>query len=114
MVKYLYDKVESIVTHCYWALRNCYQDPQKLQKLLLNVVEHYIGNHAECLTTPQCRVDKNYKPSRFVIVDKISEKLLREVIINSTLYKNADNYVMAKDKYYVESFNNTMNKRIAF
>lgn len=110
--------MEPVVTHCYWALRNCDQDPEKLQKLLLNVVEHYKGNHTECHSTSRCRVDKNYEPSRLAIVDKISEKLLCEVITHSTLFKNPNDSVLAKDAYYVESFNNTMNifqdKIIAF
>ena len=39
-------------------------------------------------------------------------------IVSSNLYKHPEDYVLAKDTYYVESFNNTMNifqdKRIAF
>lgn len=53
-----------------------------------------------------------------MLVDKVSEKLLRDVIVSSNLYKYPEDYVLAKDTYYVESFNNTMNifqdKRIAF
>lgn len=114
----LQDKVEPVATHCHWALRNCDQDPEKLKKLLLNTVEHYKGNHSDCHSSSRCKLDKNYEPSRVVLVDKVSEKLLRNVIVSSNLYKYPEDYVLAKDTYYVESFNNTMNifqdKRIAF
>lgn len=53
-----------------------------------------------------------------MLVHKVSEKLLCNVIVSSNLYKYPEVYVLAKDTYYVESFNNTMNifqdKMIAF
>lgn len=84
----------------------------------MNTVEHSKGNHSDCHSSSRCKLDKNYEPSRVVLVDKVSEKLLRNVIVSSNLYKYPEDYVLAKDTYYVESFNNTMNifqdKRIAF
>lgn len=116
--EHLYDKIEPVATHCHWALRNCEQNPEKLKKLLVNIVEHYKNNHSECHHSSRCKKDKNYEPSRLVIADKFSEKLLLGVITGSNLYKYPEDYVLAKDTYYVESFNNTMNmfqdKRIAF
>ena len=45
-------------------------------------------------------------------------KLLRGAIVNSIIYKHADDFNLGKDTYFVESFNNTLNvyqdKRIAF
>lgn len=114
----LYDKVDPVATHCHWALRNCEQNPEKLKKLLINIVEHYKNNHSECHSSSRCKTDNNYEPSRLVIVDKFTEKLLLGVITSSNLYKYPEDYVLAKDTYYVESFNNTMNmfqdKRICF
>jgi len=44
--------------------------------------------------------------------------LLDSVIRRSTIYKTPEDYVLAKDTFYVESFNNVMNifqnKRICF
>jgi len=44
--------------------------------------------------------------------------LLDSVIRRSTIYKAPEDYVLAKDTFYVESFNNVMNifqdKRICF
>ena len=107
-----------MATHCHWAVRNCGGDPEKLKQLLVNVVDHYRNNHEKCHESSRCKKDSNYEPSRQVLTDDVSQKLLRSVIINSTLYKNASDFVLGKDTYYVESFNNTINmfqdKRISF
>ena len=86
--------------------------------LLINVIEHYRDNHEKCHESSRCRNDPNYEPQRLMLTDNVSQKLLRGVIINSTLYKNASDFVYEKDTYYVESFNNTIDmfqdKRISF
>lgn len=84
----------------------------------MNIVKHYKNNHSECYHSAGYKKDNNYKPSRLALVQKFTEKLLFDVILSSNLYKYPEVYVVAKDTYYVESFNNTMNlfydKRIAF
>lgn len=84
----------------------------------MNIVKHYKNNHSECYHSAGYKKDNNYKPSRLALVQKFTEKLLLDVILSSNLYKYPEVYVVAKDTYYVESFNNTMNlfydKRIAF
>ena len=53
-----------------------------------------------------------------MITDPVAEQMLRKVITQSTIYKNAVDFVLGKDSYRVESFNNVMNiwhdKRISF
>lgn len=48
----------------------------------------------------------------------MAEKLLRNVIIISLIYKYPEDFKLGRDTYYVESFNNTLNiyedKKIAF
>lgn len=114
----LYDKVEPVATHFHWAIRNCQQDPQVLKKLLLNVTQHYKNEHSNCHQTSRCKLDKNYEPSRIVITNPKAEKMLQNVIEQSVIYKSPEDYVLAKDTSYVESFNNVMNifqdKRICF
>eukprot|EP00058_Branchiostoma_floridae_P016159 XP_002601647.1 hypothetical protein BRAFLDRAFT_85768 [Branchiostoma floridae] len=59
-----------------------------------------------------------YKPSKVLIQDPKAEKLLVDFLHQTVVYKNAENYVHAKDTHYVESFNNALlvyhDKRIAF
>ena len=55
------DKVEPIATHFHWAIRNCEENPEKLQALLLNIVQHYKNNHDSCHSTSRCRKDPNYE-----------------------------------------------------
>ncbi|CAG2242369.1 unnamed protein product [Mytilus edulis] len=114
----LEDKVESVATHFHWAVRNCEENPKELKDVLLNIVEHYKNNHQKCHPDSRCKRDTNYEPKRIIISIPIAEKLLLGVIRKSTIYTHPEDYVLAKDTCYVESFNNTMNmfqdKRIAF
>ena len=114
----LSDKVEPVSTHIHWAIQNCNQDKEKLKKSLSNIVDHYKNIHHDCHETSRCKLDPKYEPSRIVITSPVAEKLLLNVILNSTIYKSADDYLLGRDTFYVESFNNVtnvyQNKRIAF
>ncbi|CAC5410848.1 unnamed protein product [Mytilus coruscus] len=106
----LEDKVESVATHFHWAVRNFEENPKELRDVLLNIVEHYKNNHQKCHPDLRFKRDTNYKPKRIVLKPGVIRK--------STIYTHPEDYVLAKDTCYVESFNNTMNifqdKRIAF
>ena len=102
----------------HWALRNCEQNPQTLQGQLSNVVNHYKNEHSDCYPTSRCKLDPNYEPSRLVITNPKAEKMLKITIENSVIYKSLQDYILARDTSYVESFNNVINifqdKRISF
>ena len=114
----LYDKVSSTRTHSHWAMRNCEGSADKLRKSLLNIVEHYKNNHNDCHPSSRCKTDVNYKPSKVVIQSKDAQRLFIDAIMKTPVYKNAEDFVLAMDTFYVESFNNCLNvyhdKRIAF
>ena len=114
----LEDKSEPVATHAHWSMHHCGGDPEVLRKSLLNIIDHYKDIHTNCHSISRCRTDPNYEPSRQVITDPAAEALLRTAITKSVLYSHAEDYVLAKDTFLVESFNNTMNifhdKRIAF
>ncbi|CAC5410208.1 unnamed protein product [Mytilus coruscus] len=98
------DKVEPIATHINWAVRNCEQSSQKLKESLDNIVEHYCNNHVNCHHSSRCKVDSNYEPSRIVITNGKVRKMLESAIKSSTIYKYPQDYILAKDTFYVESF----------
>ena len=102
----------------HWALRHCEQNPLKLQNQLSHIVNHYRNVHSDCHATSRCKLDPNYKPSRVVITNPKAAKLLKTSIENSVIYKSPQDYILARDTPYVESFNNVMNifqdKRISF
>ncbi|CAG2239511.1 unnamed protein product [Mytilus edulis] len=114
----LSDKLEPVATHMHWAIQNCNQDEKKLKKSLLNILDHYKNIHTDCHESARCKVDDKYELSRILITSPVAEKLLLSVILNSTLYKYAKDYVLGRDTFYVESFNNVtniyQNKRIVF
>ncbi|CAG2202776.1 unnamed protein product [Mytilus edulis] len=112
------DKVEPIATHINWAVRNCEQNSLKLKESLDNIVNHYCDNHENCHHSSRCRFDSNYEPSRTVLTNLKARKMLEIAIKSSTIYKYPQDYILAKDTFYVESFNNVVNifqdKRICF
>ena len=114
----LYDKAEPIATHIHWAMRNCQNDPERLRNLLSNIVKHYRDEHSDCPDSSRCKEDSKYEPSRMVITNPKAEKCLEKVIQASVIYKHPEDFVLARDSSYVESFNNVMNifqdKRICF
>ena len=114
----LCDKVLPIATHAQYSMRNCGGDAQRLRDQLDNIVEHYQGNHEQCPSTSRCKTDPNYEPGHVIITDKKAVTLLKQAIQRSIIYKRPRNFCLAKDTYYVESFNNAilkfLDKRIAF
>lgn len=67
----LYDKFEPVATHSPWALRNCEQNPDKLKKLWINIVNHFTNIHPKCQISSRCKTNNNYEQSILVIVDNI-------------------------------------------
>lgn len=114
----LVDKTEPIATHIHWAVRHCEGNPKKLQEFIENIIPHYENSHEKCHPESRCRKDKNYEPSRVVLTSKIAKKLLENTLKGSVIYKYPEDYILGKDTFYVESFNNVMNifqdKRIVF
>ena len=115
----LSDKVEPVLTHVRHCLRNCDQDPDTLRKRILTCVDHYQNRHDGCSQEARCQRERGqYQPSTAYIYHQPAVQALRNVLSKSLIYKKAELYCLAKDTYYVESFNNVMNifqdKRIAF
>ena len=114
----LVDKAEPIATHIHWAVRHCEKDPKKLQEFIGNIIPHYENCHEKCHHQSRCKQDKNYEPSRVVLTSKIAKKLLENALKGSVIFKHPEDYILGKDTFYVESFNNVMNifqdKRIVF
>ncbi|CAH1268969.1 Hypp4055 [Branchiostoma lanceolatum] len=115
----LTDKAASVKTHVYWAMKNCALDAGRLRGYIDNTINHYKGDHTGCHHTSTCQVEgDDYRPRKVPIEDPKAEKLLRDFLRGTVVYKNAENYVHAKDTHYVESFNNALliyhDKRICF
>jgi hypothetical protein len=114
----LQDKLEPLCTHAHWSIRNCQGDEQVLKDNLLNAIDHYKGNHTKCFPDARCKKDPQYEPSSVLIESPVAEKLLRDKLTRSIIYKHPQDFKYARDTFYTESFNNTVNifqdKRIAF
>lgn len=111
------DKGALVRNHVYYALDHCDGSATKLRSIILNCVKHFQNIHDECDPTSECKTS-GYVPSFTIITSPVAQELLEKFLKTLTVYKQAENYVLSKNTYYVESFNNTcliyLDKRIHY
>uniref|UniRef100_A0A147BQ57 Uncharacterized protein n=2 Tax=Ixodes ricinus TaxID=34613 RepID=A0A147BQ57_IXORI len=88
-------------------MATCDGSATKLRTTLLNCVDHFCGRHSNCVEDSPCKT-AGHVPSTLLIQDPVAENLLSSFLRSTTVFKNAGDYIQAKDTYHVESFNNTM------
>ena len=103
----LADKGALVRNHVYYSIDNCGRDPTVLRQMLFSCVLHFQNIHHNCSGESSCKVD-GYIPEFTILKDPVGITLLTNFIHSTTLYKNAQDYVLNKDTYYVESFNNSI------
>ena len=101
----LSDKVSAVRDHVYWSIDNCDGDKDRLRHLLDTCVPHFQNVHDQCDASSACR-RANYIPSLTVITSPVAAELLTNFLHKHVVYKNAEDYAVPRDTYYVESFNN--------
>ena len=101
----LSDKVSAVRDHVYWSIDNCDGDKDRLRHLLDTCVPHFQNVHDQCDASSACR-RANYIPSLTVITSPVAAELLTNFLHKHVVYKNAEDYTVPRDTYYVESFNN--------
>ena len=79
----LSNKIASIKTHTYYAMKKCQGSPEKLRELLDNIVEQYKSKHEGSSAKSRCKTDPNYESSKQKIKDSDAERILRIEIKNS-------------------------------
>lgn len=113
----LADKGARLRNHIYYAIDNCGGDGNILRQLIDRCLLHFQNNHNDCTIDSPCR-QQYYVPEFTVIRDPVAVRLLTDFLHSLTLYKNANDYALCKDTFYVESFNNTclvyLNKKIHY
>jgi hypothetical protein len=111
------DKAALVKNHMYWSMDNCDKDPSKFRNLIDTCVNHFQNKHDQCHESSSCH-ENGYVPNFIVMKDSQAVSILQKFLHSLTVYKNAEDYVMACDTYYVESFNNTcliyLDKRIHY
>ncbi|XP_078583012.1 uncharacterized protein LOC144865863 [Branchiostoma floridae x Branchiostoma japonicum] len=103
----LQDKCASTKTGFYWSMKHCGGVADNIRASILNMVEHYMGNHGKCHKTSPCQ-QRTWKPSKVLLKDEKSIEAYRQFLKSTEIYKNAENYVMCRDTFMVESFNNVV------
>lgn len=113
----LTDKPSAVRDHVYWCIDHCDGDKDRLRQLLDVCVLHFQNNHQNCDISSSCK-RQGYIPSLCVLTSEAAILLLTNFIHKHVVYKNAEDFVLARDTYYVESFNNVcliyLQKRVHF
>lgn len=113
----LSDKGSLLRNHVYWAMDNCGGEASKLRSLIDVCIQHFQNNHADCDQQSNCKGD-GYTPAFVIVTDPVAVGLLTTYVHSLVVYKSAEDYVLGKDTYYVESFNNVcllyLDKRIHY
>ena len=114
----LADKAASIKTACFYAMKSCNGNPDKLREILDNIPRHYQDDHAKCLPESRCKTDEEYECSKCPIRDPVAIRLLTDAIRKLQIYRTPADYACCVDTHYVESYNNATlvyhDKRISF
>ncbi|CAH3164853.1 unnamed protein product [Porites evermanni] len=76
--------------HFYYTMKNC-SSPDDLRRRLLTKVDHY-----------------QYRCSKVKLTDSGAIAVLQKFILESRVYKLAEDYYLCHDTYWVESFNNVI------
>lgn len=51
----LSDKVKCTKTHFYHAMKNCNGDANELKMYMINIIDHYKGDHSKCQKDSRCQ-----------------------------------------------------------
>lgn len=73
-------------------MKHCDGDATKLQKSVLNIVEHYKGNHENCNQESRCRTQMDYIPTKTVVKSPAAATALTKAIMSTSIYKNAKDF----------------------
>ena len=72
-----------------------------LRELLGNCFLHFKNIHSNCSRESKCKED-GYIPDFTILRDPVAVRLLTNFIQSTILYKNASDYVLNRDTFYVE------------
>lgn len=88
---YIFDKTHKSILSCIRQLSMFTHFPHfitlKKCDLVLRKLNRGYDNHKQCHSKSRCRKDPNYEPSTIVVQNPVAGKFLRNVIINSMIYK---------------------------
>ena len=102
---------KSIKLHLYWAMKNCGNDPEVLQALIDNILNHYMvssikstfillytvyfmcakGDHEDCAHNSPCHTPA-YTPSKTPLRSRAAAWALLERLRDTYVYKLAESF----------------------
>ena len=113
----LADKAAKFRNHVYFSMEKCNGSAATLRNFLDNSVLHFQNNHVQCHIDSPCKLP-GYVPDYDIIRSPEAVRILTNFIHSLTVYKSAEDFVLARSTYYVESFNNSclmyLDKRIHY
>nr|XP_058955495.1 uncharacterized protein LOC131782778 isoform X4 [Pocillopora verrucosa]XP_058972477.1 uncharacterized protein LOC131798834 isoform X2 [Pocillopora verrucosa]XP_058973361.1 uncharacterized protein LOC131799682 isoform X2 [Pocillopora verrucosa] len=103
----LLDKVKSTRTLVYFCMKNSPPNEEEFQGTLLNVVDHYQGNHVRCHAESRCK-QNGYVMSKKLLTKPEVVAACREAIMGTSIYRHASDYMRCRETYWIESLHSVM------
>ena len=98
-------------------MENCNGNVDTLRHYLDISVQHFQNNHVQCHNDTPCK-RPGYIPDYDIIRSPDAVRILVNFIRSLPVYKCAEDYVLSRSTYYVESFNNSclmyLDKRVHY
>ncbi len=106
--------IRHIKRHLYWCVGNCNQNPAKLEKLWLSMLEHVTDNHQNCLYgNLELEVNRTY-----LTTESSAFKELKDFSMSKSWLADFPFLVNNRHTSYLECFHNVIlkyaSKRIAY
>ena len=113
----LSDKGSKFRNHVYHSMEHCNGNAATLRNMLDSCILHFQNNHQQCSVESPCRV-QGYIPDYDIVRSPDAVRILQDFIHKQTVYKFAEDFVLARATYYIESYNNScliyLDKRIHY
>ena len=113
----LSDKGSKFRNHVYYSIEHCNSNAATLRYMLDSCILHFQNNHQQCSDGSPCKV-QGYIPDFEIVRSPEAVRILQDFLHKQTVYKFAEDFVLARATYYIESYNNSvliyLDKRIHY
>ena len=101
----LSDKGAKFRNHVYYSMEHCNGNAATLRQMLDSCILHFQNNHQQCSDESQCK-EQGYVPNFDIVRSPAAIRILQDFLHKQTVYRYAQDFVLARATYYIESYNN--------
>ena len=101
----LSDKGAKFRNHVYYSMEHCNGNAATLRQMLDSCILHFQNNHQQCSDESPCK-EQGYVPNFDIVRSPAAIRILQDFLHKQTVYRYAQDFVLARATYYIESYNN--------